>query len=91
MAVSVEPRSSAADADGSVGVEPPRSPSCKVRERLGVVDATVELWVRRSSSMKARNVAETDTEMLQVREVESLPGDPALYEGACSSAQVYGG
>lgn len=38
----------------------------KVRERLGVVDATVELWLRRSAAMSARGGSETDTEMLQV-------------------------
>lgn len=38
----------------------------KVRERLGVVDATVELWMRRSAAMKARGSSETDIEMLQV-------------------------
>lgn len=39
----------------------------KVRERLDVVDATVELWMRRSAGMLSRGGSETDTDVLQVR------------------------
>ncbi|CAM9818990.1 unnamed protein product [Laminaria digitata] len=39
----------------------------KVRERLGVVDATVELWLRRSATMLSRGGSETDTEVLQAK------------------------
>lgn len=39
----------------------------KVRERLSVVDATVELWMRRSAGMLSRGSSETDTDVLQVR------------------------
>ncbi|CBN77756.1 expressed unknown protein [Ectocarpus siliculosus] len=37
----------------------------KVRDRLDVVDATVELWMRRSAGMLSRGGSETDTDVLQ--------------------------
>lgn len=46
----------------------------KVRERLGVVDATVELWLRRSAGMAARGSSESDTDMLQVQSAMETPG-----------------
>lgn len=45
---------------------PPPFERLKIRERLGVVDATVELWLRRSQAMLAKGGSETDTDMLQV-------------------------
>eukprot|EP00903_Cladosiphon_okamuranus_P009175 g8763.t1 len=39
----------------------------KVRERLDVVDATVELWMRRSAGMLSRGGSETDTDVLQAK------------------------
>ncbi|CAN0197065.1 unnamed protein product [Scytosiphon promiscuus] len=39
----------------------------KVQERLDVVDATVELWMRRSAGMLSRGSSETDTDVLQAK------------------------
>ncbi|CAM9638486.1 unnamed protein product [Ectocarpus sp. 12 AP-2014] len=39
----------------------------KVRDRLDVVDATVELWMRRSAGMLSRGGSETDTDVLQAK------------------------
>lgn len=54
----------------------------KVRERLGVVDATVELWLRRSATMLSRGGSETDTEVLQVLILN--PRGASCLQGVCA-------
>lgn len=60
--------------------------SRKVRDRLSVVDATVELWLRRSAGVLARGGSEADTAVLQVLiepyTVPNLPF-PVFYLSFC--------